>query len=686
MPDTVVLTLYSIAYPDITNPIRVDVSTQANPTAIIDSITDTKTGHPARIWSFPGLPRTNYQVVMNEIDASGVPLTQLAFFDVVPNAMEVLVRQDEQLKVGVTPGLVAGKNSIQFNGGLETTNVVLSTLAIKYNQNYSPNTYGVTFGGTVNIGDKIKVDYTYDSRERLVSSLASSNSGNGVTFFTGTLSGTPFATDTLNLTIDVDGAHHVVLSDAGYTTIAALLSNLLSKATAAGLSASVTGNSITITGTTQCAGALYVVNAFGTVPHTGTYTITSTTTVLNDLIASLINGLSVAVPSAVVMNFFDGTYYGFQFGGYTYSTLVTSITKVSSSSTANRPDFRGWNINPERRAGQGTMIRGEEYSWDEVTGWFNLLIQNDVFLPNESFNIDFDPKQSLAGGSTAPPDEPIVVSGFPIRLVTTNATILAEDLGGQIIVEPVGTYMELTLPDITKVISGFPIDILVKSANVSCVKIKPFSTNKLIFDFGANLFMYGGENLRIYMFMRTTGNPEWRVDKMFGNFDKVGRVIYSDNTSQINAVTLNGVVLNNQQYSRLWQYVSSLPSAQLKPYADGITTFYSQLSGSNFRVPDRRKYYARGTNAEMAGTFTRMSMEKHKHIFPYGNHPSALVPPFGGSGFKNKYGMDSHDNDNDYWFTNDGTELSGSSALNTAGVIGTETNPNSYSINQYALI
>jgi len=114
---TVVLNLYSIAYPTILNSIRVDIATQANPLAVVVSETDSVVGHPARIWTFPGLPRTNYQVRMNEIDALGNPINNLAFFDVVPNSVGMLVRADEQLKVGVTPGLIAGNNAIRFDGG-----------------------------------------------------------------------------------------------------------------------------------------------------------------------------------------------------------------------------------------------------------------------------------------------------------------------------------------------------------------------------------------------------------------------------------------------------------------------------------------------------------------------------------------------------------------------------------------
>jgi len=112
---TVVLDAYSKAYPSITNRIRASI-TLSNDVAIIDSIIETGV-HNARVWHFPGLPRNNYSFSLDEIDGSGVPINNLALFDVVPGTIDgTLVRDDEQIQVDTTTGFDSGLSSVTFDG------------------------------------------------------------------------------------------------------------------------------------------------------------------------------------------------------------------------------------------------------------------------------------------------------------------------------------------------------------------------------------------------------------------------------------------------------------------------------------------------------------------------------------------------------------------------------------------
>lgn len=114
---TVVLNAYSKAYPTIINRLRASVYLQSSPQAFVASIIDAVAGHPARTWSFPGLPRNNYGFSLDEIDISDNVVTNLALFDVVPGEIDgTLVRDDEQIQVGVTPGFDTGLNSFVFDG------------------------------------------------------------------------------------------------------------------------------------------------------------------------------------------------------------------------------------------------------------------------------------------------------------------------------------------------------------------------------------------------------------------------------------------------------------------------------------------------------------------------------------------------------------------------------------------
>ena len=116
---TVALNAYSKAYPLITNGIRASVYLQSSPQALVASIIDTTTGHPARTWSFPGLPRANYGFSLDEIDDSGNVLANLALFDVTPGEVDgLLTREDEQIKVDTTTGFVSGTAEFIFDGTL----------------------------------------------------------------------------------------------------------------------------------------------------------------------------------------------------------------------------------------------------------------------------------------------------------------------------------------------------------------------------------------------------------------------------------------------------------------------------------------------------------------------------------------------------------------------------------------
>lgn len=74
--------------------------------------------HPIRLWSFPGLPRANYVFTLDIINAGGIAIENLAYFNIVPGMLGGSInRGDEQYKVGAAlSGLVAGTNIAVFDG------------------------------------------------------------------------------------------------------------------------------------------------------------------------------------------------------------------------------------------------------------------------------------------------------------------------------------------------------------------------------------------------------------------------------------------------------------------------------------------------------------------------------------------------------------------------------------------
>lgn len=122
---TLVLNAYSNAYPSIVNRIRASVFAENDPSAIIQQIIDSTSGHPARTWSFPGLPRNNYGLSFDEIDGSGNVLLNIALFDIVPGEVDgYLTRDDEQIQGGVTTGFGAGLQTWTFDGTVGSPNYI----------------------------------------------------------------------------------------------------------------------------------------------------------------------------------------------------------------------------------------------------------------------------------------------------------------------------------------------------------------------------------------------------------------------------------------------------------------------------------------------------------------------------------------------------------------------------------
>lgn len=116
---TCTLFAYSGAYPTITNDLRASIAYADMPLAIVAQIVESGT-HNARTWSFDGLPRRNYRFYLDEIDEDGNVIKNKADFNIVPGIVSgSLTRDDEQIQVGSTQGVVAGETSWTFDGSVD---------------------------------------------------------------------------------------------------------------------------------------------------------------------------------------------------------------------------------------------------------------------------------------------------------------------------------------------------------------------------------------------------------------------------------------------------------------------------------------------------------------------------------------------------------------------------------------
>lgn len=362
--------------------------------------------------------------------------------------------------------------------------------------------------------------------------------------------------------------------------------------------------------------------------------------------------------------------------------LVAGATSFTFDGTGGTPDYRGWTIVPAR-LGYDLLADGIEYSWSAITGRLDLLQAGDVFIHDEIFNIHFNPQNVTAGGS---------VSNFydyPVFVKTADYTLQPSDFGGIVVLDPSANYMELTLCSPLSTPDGRPVKIQMKpSATMKCCKI----INSYTLNYSGALFLAPGEEISIY-----SVSGEFFVFSESGNMKTVGSIVFSEKATMNNAIRLNGQTIDKYQFARLYDYVLSLLSGQrvsFDSWTSGNNKYKFSLADSanisnadKFKVPDRRDLYIRSEGVTFtASTYLQMMIQAHKHATGIGEF-SGITPPFGGAGFTNKVGLGKNDNDNDWWYTNDGSNLLGSlNPVNAAGVIGTETRPNSIVSNMFILI
>jgi len=354
--------------------------------------------------------------------------------------------------------------------------------------------------------------------------------------------------------------------------------------------------------------------------------------------------------------------------------LTAGASIATFDGTGGAPDYRGWEIRPCVIGGQNYLIKGVDYSYNISTGLFSLLQSGDVFADMQVYNIQFDDRINPAGGSTP------TTFDLTTMLITNNTTLTTNDIGKQLIVEPSGTYLEITLPSISSVVSGREthIDVSVAASNL-CVKLVSYGTDAINF-FTGNCFILPNETLTLYKFTRSAGVYEWRVKNAVGNYGKIGAFIYSDadNASTFNMIESNGSSLDTSQYARLYNdFVLNLPSTQVCNYDDWATGDnkykFSYANSANpsyanqFLIPDRRDLFIRSTSSTgQPSDYQNDAIKAHAH-------EQRTFTAVGDGGNK------------PVGFNNTSGSLTGH-GYNTANFGDTETRPKNFSSRLYILI
>ena len=189
--------------------------------------------------------------------------------------------------------------------------------------------------------------------------------------------------------------------------------------------------------------------------------------------------------------------------------FVGNTTGFVFDGTDGKPDYRGWEINVEVTGGSGTMVKGEQYTWDKMTGELQLQEPGNIIAPGAVWDVRFDAQDIVI------PDSPSN-NDMPILYLDADTELAAADFGKKLIAEPVGNFMTITFPSIATVVEGRFLDVdLVAGADIKCVKFvtkdgEPIAWLQLP---RVAFYAHGNESFRIYKFNRP-GQAEFLLETL----------------------------------------------------------------------------------------------------------------------------------------------------------------------------
>jgi hypothetical protein len=371
------------------------------------------------------------------------------------------------------------------------------------------------------------------------------------------------------------------------------------------------------------------------------------------------------------------------------NTFTFDGTETFPGSGILKPDYLGWDITPSELTGRGILVDGTDYSWNKVTGVFNLLLPGDVFQSNNFYNIYFEPQLNPAGFSVS------TINDFQFTFVNSTSNLSTSDFGKKVIVEPGSGYIELTLPLLSTVPEGRYM-MVENSGSASCAKFLTLGSD--IINFAPGLLMaLSGESFYIYKYTRIGVGDEYRVCNADGNFKRVGESVSDDNISGlINKKLLDGRdgLLSSEDERLYQQFVLNLPLNQVCNYDDWtignnkyLYSFANSANPANankFKFPDRRDLYERNNKTGKSGDYLDDDVKPHKHKNGVADN-NAVGRPF-------VYGWTTDDmpgsSENPIQTEGNPLQIQGYTATDAGGtnVSGVETRPKSYLINKYVLI
>jgi len=353
------------------------------------------------------------------------------------------------------------------------------------------------------------------------------------------------------------------------------------------------------------------------------------------------------------------------------TTFTFDGTETSPGSGIFKPNYIGWKIVPSELAGgRGLMVENVDYSWNSVIAKFDLLQGGDEFNNGATYNIHFNCINSTAGNSFP------TVTDFEIVFLDDDITLDDTYFGKKVIIEPLDDYAEIQLPSILTIPEGRRMMVEVSGDHLTSVEFKCFGSDEIDWLSGSLIAMTY-ESFSIYAFEHPTKGRVWRISEADGNFKSVGESISDDSepSDVYNKQLYDGSSLNKFKYSRLYNFVLNLPTAQRVNYDDHATDNNKYLwslanssdpgNADEFLIPDRRGLFERNNSSGKPGDYydDTVNLTDLKVTVNQGNSYTGN----GGSGVVGR-----------------GSNSPNSFQLNvTSPSGGTETKPKNYLVNKY---
>lgn len=308
--------------------------------------------------------------------------------------------------------------------------------------------------------------------------------------------------------------------------------------------------------------------------------------------------------------------------------LTADITSglVSGATSYSNTSYAGWGYDVER-VGQGTMylqgapdVTDPDYAQD-TAGGFHLVRTGDEFQPNEKFLVRFQPQVAPAAASSTG----IITSG---EIITGTTTLDATYLNKALFIQGTGAWLILTLPPLSSVSDWQWLYFYSAGGSHISAIITAHGSEGFQLNLPENpIVICQNEVLKVFK-----ANGVWNIDQISASYFDSGELVYRYNISAnnqygLNAVPADGTLLNRNTYYRLWSYLANSGITPVSETAwgtatvlDGVTFFLNKgnwtmgTDGTNFRVPDLRDYFLRGTTASIgAGVGMNDTSLNHKH-------------------------------------------------------------------------